>query len=183
VGSEEREAYLIGGRERVAIRIADYDPAWPARFEQERTRIIDALPEGTAIRIEHIGSTSVPGLGAKPIVDILVTVADPDDEAAFAPALIAAGYVLRVHEPGHRMFRTPQRDVHVHVWADDDPEADRYLAFRDHLRASAEDRAAYERLKRELATREWADMNDYADAKGDLIRAILVRLANQVGDP
>jgi len=165
---------LIGGREAVTITIADYDPAWPTRFERERARVEDAIQDA-AIRIEHIGSTAVPGLAAKPIVDILVTVADADDDAAFAAALVEAGYELRVCEPGHRMFRTPQRDVHVHVWADDDPEVDRYLALRDRLRASPDDRAAYEQLKRELASRDWEDMNHYADAKSGMIVAVLAR--------
>jgi GrpB-like predicted nucleotidyltransferase (UPF0157 family) len=165
---------LIGGREKRAIVIAGYDPAWPVRFEAERARILGAIGP-VARRIEHVGSTAVPGLAAKPIVDILVAVEDPDDEAAFVPALEAAGYVLRVREPEHRMLRTPQLDVHVHVWRDGSSEVERYLAFRDRLRASAEDRAAYERLKRSLAQREWDDMNDYAGAKGALIEEIMRR--------
>lgn len=75
---------------------------------------------------------------------MLVTVADPDDEEAFLPALTAAGYAIRVREPGHRMLRTPTRDVRVHVWRDSDPEVQRYLQFRDRLRRSPEDRRAYE---------------------------------------
>jgi GrpB-like predicted nucleotidyltransferase (UPF0157 family) len=165
---------LIGGRERRPIVIADADPSWPARFEAERDRVQRALGPA-ALRIEHIGSTSVPGLAAKPIVDVLVEVADVGDEAAFVPALEGAGYVLRVREPDHRMLRTPEHDVHVHVWAAGDPEIERYLRFRDRLRASAEDRAAYEALKRELAQRDWEDMNHYADAKGALIEEILAR--------
>ena len=169
------DTVLIGGREPVSsIAIADYDPAWPARFERERARISQALGDG-AVRIEHIGSTAVPGLAAKPIVDILVTVTDPEDESAFAPALVRAGYELRVREPGHRMFRTPDWDVHVHVWADNDAEVERYLVLRDRLRASPEDRTAYERLKRNLASRAWDDMNHYADAKGRLIEELLAR--------
>jgi GrpB-like predicted nucleotidyltransferase (UPF0157 family) len=163
---------LVGGRERRRIVVVPYDPAWPERFERERARIVDALG-AVAHGIEHIGSTSVPGLAAKPIVDILVTVADADDEATFVPALQRAGYVLRVSEPGHRMLRTPALDVHVHVWSRTDAEVDRYLAFRDRLRASADHRTAYERLKRELAERDWEDMNHYAAAKGPLIEAIL----------
>jgi GrpB-like predicted nucleotidyltransferase (UPF0157 family) len=174
--AEARNGYLdqvlVGGRERRPIVIVDYDPEWPARFELERDRVAQALG-AVALRIEHIGSTAVPGLGAKPIVDVLVTVEDPDDDAVILPALEGAGYELRVREPAHRMFRTPARDVHVHVWRDSDPEVERYLRLRDRLRSSAGDRAAYERLKRELATREWADMNDYAEAKGELIEAIL----------
>src|SRR6476620_2313423 len=112
LGDQNRRVF-IGERDGSIVRIVDYDDGWPQRFEEERARITDALGE-TARRVDHVGSTSVPGLGAKPIVDISVAVDDPDDEAAFAPALVAAGYELRVVEPEHRMFRTPARDVQVH---------------------------------------------------------------------
>jgi GrpB-like predicted nucleotidyltransferase (UPF0157 family) len=161
---------LVGGQERREIVIAEYDPAWVARFEVERGRIFAALGE-RALRVEHIGSTSVPGLAAKPIVDILVEVAALDD----ADGLAGAGYVLRVREERHRMFRTPELDVHVHAWPSGHPDIAAQLAFRDRLRASGEDRAAYEALKRSLAGRDWPDMNHYADAKGPLIREILGR--------
>lgn len=178
MGDDDRHAHLnevlIGGLERPRIEIHDYDARWPERFGEERARVVAAIGP-TALRVEHIGSTAVPGLAAKPIIDVLVAVADPDDEKTFRPALERQGYELRVREPGHRMFRTPERDVHIHVWADRDPEVERYLRFRDRLRASPRDRAAYERLKRELATQDWADMNDYADAKGPLIAEILAR--------
>jgi GrpB-like predicted nucleotidyltransferase (UPF0157 family) len=174
---ESLDRALIGGREKREIVIADYDSAWPTRFQREHERLRRALA-ATALRIEHIGSTAVPGLAAKPVIDVLVVVADPEDESALVPALEAAGYELRVREPAHRMFRTPERDVHVHVWADADPEVDRHLAFRDRLRSSPEDRAAYEQLKRNLATREWCDMNQYADAKSELIAEILSRARN-----
>lgn len=169
------DTVLIGGREQREIVIVGYDPEWPRRFERERERIEAALGS-VARRIEHVGSTSVPGLAAKPIVDVLVAVDDADDEPAFGPALERAGYELRVREPGHRMYRTPQRDVHVHLWPDG-PEVARHLAFRDRLRESPADRDEYERLKRSLAQREWSDVNQYADAKGPLIDAILARAA------
>jgi GrpB-like predicted nucleotidyltransferase (UPF0157 family) len=178
VPEEQLDAYLdrvlIGGRERREVVIAEYDPAWPRRFDAEHERIAQALG-ASARRIEHIGSTSVPGLAAKPIVDVLVAVTDVRDVSTYGPALERAGYELRVREPGHRMYRTPERDVQVHVWSDSDPEVDRYLVFRDRLRASPEDRNEYERLKRSLAQREWSDINHYADAKGPLIRAIIAR--------
>ena len=161
------ERVLVGGIEQREIVIADYDPAWPERFAAERERIAAALDE-RALRIEHFGSTSVPGLAAKPIVDILVEVASVE-EVDLEPA----GYVLRVREEGHRMFRTPERDVHVHVWPAGSPSIATNLAFRDRLRASPEDRAVYEALKRELASRDWPDTNFYAEAKGSLIREIL----------
>jgi GrpB-like predicted nucleotidyltransferase (UPF0157 family) len=170
----ELDAILVGGRERRPIVIADYDPAWPARFLVERDRVAGALGV-VALRIEHVGSTSVPGLAAKPIIDMLAVVAEVEDEQAFAPALEAAGYVLRVREPSHRMFRTPALDVHVHLLSASDPEIERMIRFRDRLRVSADDRCAYELLKRELSKREWAEMNDYADAKGPLIEQILGR--------
>jgi GrpB-like predicted nucleotidyltransferase (UPF0157 family) len=174
----DRDAYLesvlIGGREPAAIVIREYDPGWPERFSAVRSRVRDAL--GTrALGIEHIGSTAVPGLAAKPIVDVLVTVADVEDEAAYAPALVAAGFPQRVREPGHRMFRTPERDVHVHVYEPSAPAVADYLDLRDWLRRSASDRTLYAETKRALATRQWTDMNDYADAKSDVISAILTR--------
>lgn len=173
--NRELDDVLIGGREQRKIVIVEYDPRWPARFESERVRVQQALG-ASAIRVEHIGSTAVPRLAAKPIIDLLATVEDPDDETASVPALTAVGYELRVREPGHRMFRTPERDVHVHLWGDADPEVTRYLRLRDQLRRCAEDRQAYEQLKRELARREWSDMNHYADAKGPLIEEILARV-------
>jgi GrpB-like predicted nucleotidyltransferase (UPF0157 family) len=178
VDSNELDAYLdrvlVGDWEPGPVVLVESDPAWPARFARERARIHDALG-AAALRVEHIGSTSVPGLAAKPIVDIVLTVHDVDDDTAFLPSLENAGYVLRVREAGHRMLRTPDRAVHVHVLADNDPEVHRYLTFRDRLRSSAEDRRAYELLKRELATRDWAEINFYAQAKGPLIEAILAQ--------
>jgi len=155
------------------VRLSPYRAEWAERFLVERDRIAAALGRA-AERIEHMGSTSVPGLDAKPIVDILVAVADPADPGV-GSALEAAGYVLRVDEEGHRMFRTPERDVHVHLWVSGSEDVARHLEFRDRLRASEADRRAYSELKHRLAEREWDDINDYADAKGGLIAEILER--------
>lgn len=165
---------LVGGRERRPIVILEHDPAWLERFVHERERIASALGS-TALRIDHIGSTAVPGLAAKPIVDILVAVRNVEDEASYRPALEISGYELRVREEGHRMFRTPDRGVHVHLWPADDEEVRRHLLFRDWLRFDTADRQSYEALKRSLAEREWEDMNHYAQAKGPLIVDIMVR--------
>jgi GrpB-like predicted nucleotidyltransferase (UPF0157 family) len=164
---------LVGGRERRRIELVAHRPEWAARFARERERILAALGERAAT-VEHIGSTAVPGLMAKPIVDVLVAVADPEAPEVRS-ALERAGYVLRVDEPGHRMFRTPARDVHVHVWPAGGAEVDRHLAFRERLRASEADRRLYERRKRELAARDWEDMNHYAEAKAPVVEAILAR--------
>jgi GrpB-like predicted nucleotidyltransferase (UPF0157 family) len=168
------ESVLIGGREPVTVVVQDPDPEWPARFAVVRTRVRDALGD-RALGIEHIGSTADPGLAAKPIVDVLVTVADVADEPAYAPALEAAGFPQRVREPGHRMFRTPGRDVHVHVYEPGAPAVTDHLDLRDWLRRSAQDRALYATTKRALASRQWADMNDYADAKTEVVGEILAR--------
>lgn len=165
---------LVGGIEKRAIRIVDWQAEWAEVYEVHRARIARALGPGAA-RIAHIGSTSVPGLAAKPIVDILVAVPDPDDEGGFEPAMVAAGYELRVREPGHRMFRTRSRDVQVHFWPEGSEDERRHLLFRDWLRRSEADRRLYERTKRELARRDWPDVNLYADAKTEVISEIMER--------
>ncbi len=173
----DRNEVLIGGREKREIRIVDYDPSWPQRFEEHATRITAAVGTG-GLAIEHIGSTSVPGLAAKPIIDILLVVENSADESTYLPQLEAAGYVLRVREPAfyeHRMFRTPDRDVHVHVFSRGCAEIERYLLFRDRLRKDRTDRQLYEATKRELAARDWPDMNAYADAKSEVVEAIIAR--------
>ena len=171
---------LIGGPERRFITLADHDPAWAERFLVERDRIVAALGD-RALRVDHVGSTAVPGLAAKPIVDIDVSVADVEDAEAWWPDLLTAGYVLRVREPGHAMVRTPERDVHVHVCSAGSDWEVRHLVFRDWLRTHVEDRQRYEDVKRSLAGREWADMNDYASAKDDVIADIMQRALGPIG--
>ena len=165
---------LIGGVEKREIKIVDYDPDWPQKFETHANIIAEALG-GSALRVEHIGSTSVPGLAAKPIIDILVVVRDSADESAYRAQLEAAGYVLRVREPEwneHRMFRTPEQDVHIHIYSAGCLEIQRSLRFRERLRRNIDDRRRYEKTKRELAAKEWPDMNAYADAKTEVIESI-----------
>jgi GrpB-like predicted nucleotidyltransferase (UPF0157 family) len=135
---------------------------------------LGSRPARTAKTIEHIGSTAVPGLAAKPIIDILVAVDEVEDEGAYLARLENAGYVLRVREPGHRMFRTPTKDVHLHIWSER-AEIARHTALRDWLRANEEDRRIYERVKRKLAERDWSDSNDYAEAKNDIIVEIMAK--------
>ena len=168
---EYLDTVLIGGREARTVEIVEYRDDWPNRYSAEAQRIAGALG-ATARRIDHIGSTAVPGLAAKPIVDILVTVGDPEDESAFRAPLEAAGYVLRVREPNHRMFRTPDRDVHVHIWPSGGDEERKLLLFRDRLRSSRDDRLRYEQTKKALAGR-YRDVNYYAEAKTAVIEDIL----------
>ena len=176
---ERLREVIIGDIEPQTIVVADYDPAWPERFRREEAKIRAALGE-RALAVEHIGSTAVPGLAAKPILDILLVVEDSADEPSYLSALEEAGYVLRVREPDfdeHRMFRTPQKDVHVHVFSPGSPEIERYLLLRERLREDEGDRELYARTKRELASRDWPSMQHYAEAKTEVIEGIIARAA------
>jgi len=176
--SSERDAQLdeilIGGREQRSIVIADYDDGWPARFDGLASQV-DAALGTTALSVEHIGSTSVPGLPAKPIIDMLLIVENLEDEAAYVAPLESTGLVLRVREPGHRLFRTPDKDVHLHVLEPDSAQIVDYRDLRDWLRVSEADRDLYAATKKDLAQQEWTDMNYYADAKTAVVQRILDR--------
>lgn len=159
------------------ITLADPDPAWAGAFAVEAARLRDVLGE-RALAIEHVGSTSVPGLAAKPIIDIVLVVADTTDEAAYVPDMEAAGYVLHVREPDwfeHRLFKRFDADINLHVFPDGCTEVDRMLAFRDHLCADPADRRLYEDTKRRLAVRRWQYVQDYADAKSAVVAEITGR--------
>lgn len=171
---------LVGGVEKRELVLVDHDPEWATTYAGHERRIRDALGPA-AVQVEHIGSTSVPGLAAKPIVDVLITVEDVTAEEDYLDPLLEAGYVLRVREPGHRLVRTPARDANVHVMRAGDPLADAYLVFRDRLRSDPDDRELYERTKRALVEQDWPDTNAYADAKSDVVAGILTR-ARQARD-
>jgi GrpB-like predicted nucleotidyltransferase (UPF0157 family) len=159
------------------VVLFDYDPEWPRLFAREADRIHDALGD-RALQVEHVGSTSIAGLAAKPIIDIVLVVADPADEAAYVPALESAGYVLRVREPDwhqHRLLKGPDANVNVHVFSPGCVEIERMLLFRDWLRRNPADRELYERTKRDLAQREWKYVQHYADAKSDVVEEIIAR--------
>lgn len=159
------------------IRLEEYNPDWPRLFEREANRIRAALGD-RALQVEHAGSTSVPGLAAKPLIDIVLVVPNSADEAAYVPALEAAGYTLTIREPDwyeHRLFKGPDTNVNVHTFSTGCPEIERMLLFRDWLRTHPDDRERYERTKRELATQDWKYVQNYADAKTALVEDILAR--------
>jgi GrpB-like predicted nucleotidyltransferase (UPF0157 family) len=175
----EIRAATIGEPQRISgpIHLAEYDPVWPELFEREEARIRGVLGD-RALLVEHAGSTSVPGLAAKPIIDIVLAVADSADEADYVSPMEAAGYVLRIREPEwfqHRLFKGPDTNVNVHVFTVGSPEIDRMLAFRDHLRSNAEDRELYQRSKRRLAAQDWEFVQNYADAKTEVVEEIIAR--------
>lgn len=161
------------------ITLSEYDPAWPTLYEREAGRIRAALGDRVAL-LEHVGSTSVPALAAKPLIDILLVVPDSGDEDAYVPNLEAAGYLLRIREPDdleHRLFKGPDTDVNLHVYSVGCPEPPRMLRFRDHLRRDAADRYLYERTKRALTAQVWTHVQNYADAKSAVIDEIMSRAA------
>ena len=188
---ESRDEYMravtIGPRRRVdgPIHLAEYDPAWPRLYAREAARIRSLLGERVLL-LEHAGSTSVPGISAKPIIDIVLGVADPADEPGYVPPLEAGGYVLRIREPEwhqHRVFKGPDTDINLHVFAADSPEIVRMLAFRDRLRMHPDERERYAATKRELAARSWTFVQDYADAKGEVVEAIIARALADADSP
>lgn len=159
------------------VRLVDPDPEWAAQYTRQEDRIRRALGS-RVVRVEHVGSTAVPGLAAKPVIDIVLTVADSSDEAGYLPDLEAAGYALQFREPDwyeHRFLRDHDPDVQVHVFTDGSSEVERMLLFRDRLRSRPEERQLYERTKRELAARRWAYIQNYADAKSWVVEEIIAR--------
>ncbi len=159
------------------IEVVPYDARWPAIFQLWKKRILEVLTE-PAPRIEHVGSTAVPGLTAKPIVDIQVSVADLNDESAYGPALESLGIRLRSRDDQHRYFHPPPgrpRDVHVHVCSAGSGWERSHLLFVAYLRQDASSRNSYVAAKREAASKWRDDRAAYTDAKNDVIRAIMAR--------
>jgi GrpB-like predicted nucleotidyltransferase (UPF0157 family) len=178
--TEERlRKVTIGERKPVnrTIELVDYDVAWPRLFDEEAIRIRASLGD-RALRIEHVGSTSVPGLAAKPIIDIVLVLADTRLEPAYVPALESTGYVLRIREPEwfeHRLFKGPRTNVNIHCFSDGCVQIERMVIFRDWLRTHESERRLYEQTKRRLAAKTWKFTQDYADAKTSIVEEILGR--------
>ncbi len=172
-------AIHVGQRPRLdgSVLLVEDDPAWATTAAQLIRDIRNAAPD-PAFVLAHVGSTAVPGLAAKPVIDLVMGVRDPVDEPAYVPALEQLGYRLHAREPEwheHRLLKRSDPTGHLHVFAAGADEIDRMLAFRDHLRADATDRNLYLRTKHELAARTWAFVQDYADAKSDVVATILSR--------
>ena len=171
---------ITGGNVQLLMRpieIAEYDPEWPRLYAREEERIRSVLGD-RVVRIEHAGSTSVPGLPAKPIIDIVLEVPDSSDEPSYVPDLEAAGYRVVIREPEwyeHRVFKGPDTNVNLHTFTAGCEEVDAMLLFRDHLRESADDRELYARTKRELAAYPWKYVQQYADAKTAVVQEIKER--------
>jgi GrpB-like predicted nucleotidyltransferase (UPF0157 family) len=178
----DRSPWVHGAPESVSVLLGAYDPAWPQRYRWLDERIRAVLGD-LALHLEHVGSTSVPGLAAKDVIDIDLTVADPDDEASYVPPLEAAGWRHVVREPwwhGHRMLSKDQPRANLHVFGPDSPELVRHRMFRDWLREHPDDRERYQRAKR-AAVPGGGTVMDYNRRKQDVIRDIYDRLFHAAG--
>ncbi|HEY1389153.1 MAG TPA: GrpB family protein [Ktedonobacterales bacterium] len=176
---EELRVVTVGALQphNSTVLLADYDSEWPRQFDMEAAKIRTALGE-RALVLEHVGSTSVSGLAAKPTLDILLVVASSADEPSYVPDLERVGYVLRIREPewfDHRVLKGMKPAVNLHVFSPGCPEAERMLLMRDWLRTHDDDRELYEKTKRELAQRTWKYVQNYADAKTAVVEVILAR--------
>lgn len=184
---EEMAAIRVGGTVtplNAQIYLAPYDPSWPAQYEGEAAKICAALGDA-ALVLEHVGSTSIPGLSAKPILDILLALANSGDEASYVPALTAQGYRLHLREPDweqHRVMKGDAPFVNLHVFTIGSPEITRMLAFRDRCRTHPEELALYAKTKRALAGQVWRHVQHYANAKEEVVEAIIARALAERSD-
>ncbi|GAA0935437.1 GrpB family protein [Virgisporangium aurantiacum] len=161
-----------------AIVIEEYDPGWADRFAAAAAHLTAHIGRGVHA-IEHVGSTAVPGLAAKPIIDIDLLLDDTADESRYLPALEGIGYRLVLREPwwyGHRMLVSETADVNLHVWPHDAPEPVRHKLFRDWLREHPDDRDRYAAAKRRIAGETVDRPGDYSLAKNDVIDRIYDRI-------
>ncbi len=171
------------------VEVAEYDPVWPRRFVEERERIAGALGDGDAV-IEHIGSTAVPGLPAKPVIDILVGVDDIERSGQAVAALIGLGYSyapeVETDVPDQRYFyKGSPHTHHIHMVERSSPLFEEHLLFRDHLRAHPEAADEYARLKRGLAARFRDDRASYTRGKKTFFDTVVAaaRRARAAGAP
>lgn len=173
----DENPWVAGNPPIEQVQLVPYDPNWPDVYDALARDLRTALA-GAALHLEHVGSTSVPGLPAKPVIDIDLTVNDPASEASYAPPLEAIGYRLTVREPSwhqHRCFRLDQPRVNLHVFGPDSPELLRHQLFRDWLRIHPDDRNLYARAK-EDAIPGGGDVTAYNARKEPAIREIYGRV-------
>jgi GrpB-like predicted nucleotidyltransferase (UPF0157 family) len=155
------------------VVVVDYDPRWSEMFEEEKARLLDALRD-LDVQVEHVGSTAVPGLAAKPIIDILIVVPNAPEAIRAITPLVQLEYDCRgeLGIPGRIYFRKGMPRTHqIHLYPRDHPEIERHRLFRDYLRTHPEAAQAYAELKRALAEKFRDDREAYTEAKTDFIRA------------
>ncbi|HWI72391.1 MAG TPA: GrpB family protein [Baekduia sp.] len=159
-----------------AVRIVDYDRAWPVMAEQELRRIKEASGD-LAVRLEHVGSTAVPGLAAKPIIDLQLSVAVMEPRERYVRPLERLGYLFAPtpESPDHHFFAKPPerpRTHHLHVCETGSEHEFRHVAVRDFLRSHPDEAACYAAIKREVAARHPEDRLAYIDGKDEYVTAL-----------
>lgn len=178
----DEDPWVDGRPEPTQVALVPYDPTWPDRYAALAGEVRAALGDAV-LDLEHVGSTSVPGLAAKDVIDVDLTVADPADEAAYVPALVALGWRHVVREPSwhqHRALSRGEPKANLHVFGPDCPETIRHRMFRDWLRTHPDDRRRYEEAKR-AAVPGGGTVMDYNQRKQDTIRAIYDRMFRAAG--
>jgi GrpB-like predicted nucleotidyltransferase (UPF0157 family) len=178
----DESPWVLGPPKPAVVEIAPYNQDWPTRFAALADDIRAALG-AVALDLEHVGSTSVPGLAAKDVIDIDLTVADPADEDRYVPPLEGLGYTLVIREPSfhqHRCLTLPTPKVNLHVFGPDCPETIRHLMFRDWLRSHPDDRDRYEQAKHQ-AVPGGGHVMDYNRRKQDVLRDIYDRMFRAAG--
>jgi GrpB-like predicted nucleotidyltransferase (UPF0157 family) len=171
------QSISVGQRDtrRSAIELVPNDPAWAGHFARLSRDIRSALGS-RLIAVEHVGSTAIPGLPAKPIIDIDATIYNPADESGYRDVLEGLGFALTIREPEwhqHRMFKLSDPRTNLHIYADNCSLPMRDVAFRDLLRNDRQAALAYSELKRELSSQEWSSSQHYAEGKSELIIDLL----------
>jgi GrpB-like predicted nucleotidyltransferase (UPF0157 family) len=175
---DEAAKAQVGSQPPRTITVVPYDDGWPDHYSGVEARVRAALGD-RVLGLQHIGSTSVPGLAAKPVIDADLTVADSADESSYVPELEAAGFNLRIREPEweeHRLLTYEAPPTNLHVFPPGTPEPARHRMFRDWLRTHPDDREAYAALKTELGTRSFRSGMDYNNHKGELVYDIYERI-------
>lgn len=172
-------AVTVGERKlfNSTVHLSPYNPQWPKMFAQLAKQIHETLGD-KVLRLEHVGSTAVPKLSAKPIIDMILVVADSRDEASYVTPLEKNGFTLRIREPEwheHRLLKSSPITGSLHVFSEGCEEIEKMLVFRDWLRKNENDRVRYENKKRELAAQTWKYRQNYADAKSEIVQEILTR--------
>jgi GrpB-like predicted nucleotidyltransferase (UPF0157 family) len=178
----DEDPWVHGPPSPTTVALVAYDPSWPDRYATLAGEVRAALGD-IVLDIDHVGSTSVPGLAAKDVIDIDLTVADPTQEATYIPALEAIGWRHVVREPSwheHRGLNRSEPSANLHVFGPDCPETIRHRMFRDRLRSHPDDRQRYEEAKR-AATPGGGHVMDYNARKQDTIREIYDRLFRAAG--
>nr|WP_249418554.1 GrpB family protein [Citrobacter freundii] len=181
---DPQDSYFVHGVPPIEnISVVTYDPSWPEIYSELESKIKDILGSNL-LRIDHVGSTAVPGLAAKPVIDIDVTVAEAANEEVYLLALEKLGYRLIVREPrfhGHRLFHYENPRVNLHVFTQDTPETARHLLFRDWLRQSEKDCKLYADAKFEAIKGCSFDIHKYHENKSKVVHDIYQRIFKHLG--